>query len=275
MDAASSGRDLKARSLSREDTKGGNPEGVGFAEQVGGQSASADASGTSHVKREEHKDEEAATPGLFSTIKRSLGMGSDAGDVKQNSDGGHGVSGSGTSGLRAGQQQSNSQSQSQSRGLHTSGPVEPSQQSDHVRRQTLGTGKDKPSSLDYMRDVLRDNNRRTRPHNLSDRGRQTAPADAITPNPLFDADKTVAPPRRHPRSDAIRATAEIHEGHDGVGKPSGEWSVAGHASSEYKNVSVQEDPYEVPHDDTDAATKEDSREKKLRYGGLRTKPDLA
>lgn len=71
----------RARS-SGEDTKSGNPEGVGFAEQVGGQSASADsyAAGARSARREEHKDEAAATaaPSLFFTFRRTLGLGSDA-----------------------------------------------------------------------------------------------------------------------------------------------------------------------------------------------------
>lgn len=82
LDAASPNRDLRARLLEREDTKSGNPEGVGFAEQVGGQSASADAyaAGARSATREEHKGEAAATaaPSLFFTFRRTLALGSDA-----------------------------------------------------------------------------------------------------------------------------------------------------------------------------------------------------
>jgi len=260
VDATSRNRDLKAHSLDHD--KSGNPEGVGFEDQVGSQSASADARsgmGSTSDGRKEERDEEAATPGLFSTIKSKLRVGTDAGDVKQNRGGGRGLSGTGTT------------TQTRARGLHSSAAMDPSPHSggvssSDVRKQALGSGKDRPSPVDYMKDVLQDTPGlpSKRPHNLGNcRGYKHA--DATTPNPLFNADKTVSSPKRHPRLDAA-GVAEIHEGHDGVGKPSGEWSVAGHASSEYSNMSAQDDPYESPSDDTDAATKEDSRAKKLRYG---------
>ncbi|TDL29925.1 hypothetical protein BD410DRAFT_780433 [Rickenella mellea] len=90
-DAASSKRNAQPSSAS----SGGNPEGVGFAEQVGGQSASADGPGTS---RKPEKDEEAQSPGLFSSVKKALGLGTTSGDVKQNRGEGRGVTGTGTFG---------------------------------------------------------------------------------------------------------------------------------------------------------------------------------
>ncbi|KAI0043487.1 hypothetical protein FA95DRAFT_1563230 [Auriscalpium vulgare] len=77
--------------------EGGNPERVGFADQVGGQSAHADrlerggeAGGTKGA------EQEAAAPGLFSRVKQVLGMGTSSGDVKQNRGAGGGVTGTGT-----------------------------------------------------------------------------------------------------------------------------------------------------------------------------------
>ncbi|EIN06934.1 hypothetical protein PUNSTDRAFT_53382 [Punctularia strigosozonata HHB-11173 SS5] len=86
VDAASSHRQSQAH---REDV-GANKEGVGFAEQVGG--ASAEGSGASHKG-----GEEASAPGLWSNFKQNLGLGTGPGYLKQNQDGGRGVTGSGTS----------------------------------------------------------------------------------------------------------------------------------------------------------------------------------
>jgi len=67
---------------------------------VGGQSASADSlgkqGGSPDIKRNPERDQEAAAPGLFSTIKSMIGLGTDSGDVKQNRGEGRGVTGTGT-----------------------------------------------------------------------------------------------------------------------------------------------------------------------------------
>jgi hypothetical protein len=94
-DASSSSNPLDAASDNRRETshreKGnsGNPEAIGFQEQIGG--ASAEGSGGEVGGREE-----AQAPGVFSSIKQKLGMSTDAGDIKQNQHGGRGVTGTGT-----------------------------------------------------------------------------------------------------------------------------------------------------------------------------------
>ncbi|KDQ63927.1 hypothetical protein JAAARDRAFT_27593 [Jaapia argillacea MUCL 33604] len=81
--------------------KGGNPEGVGFTDQVGSQSASSPGSGTvgEHGKKGE---EEASAPGFVASVKQALGVGTSAGEVKQNRCGGEGVTGTGTGPRQAG-----------------------------------------------------------------------------------------------------------------------------------------------------------------------------
>ena len=91
----------------------GNPERIGFADQVGGQSAYAtklakggsgvgagSAAGAGEELWEEVEDdrsaEEAASPGMYGTVKQALGMETSADDVKQNRGGGGGVTGTGT-----------------------------------------------------------------------------------------------------------------------------------------------------------------------------------
>ena len=90
-DAATSRSQMKAE---RGDVSG-NPESVGFAEQVGSQSP--------YTKRGEQgqhgstgRQEDTTPPGLFSTIKKNLGLGTTTGQAKQNRDGGKGVTGTGT-----------------------------------------------------------------------------------------------------------------------------------------------------------------------------------
>jgi len=228
MDAASPENAPKTRSASTS----GNPEQVGFAEQVGGQSASADhlgkSGGSESGGRNAQRDEEAATPGVFSTLKRMIGFGTDAGDVKQNRGGGSGVTGTGTFG-------------SPNRKMHTasyasisaSGAGEPTPEVAAVAR---GAEKDRPSSVDYMADVAE---------------RKTEGKGA-----------TVA----HPRA---RSTKEAN----GAAHHSGEWHTAGVGDPNYHNVG-KEEPYEPVRDDTDADSKEDSKKKKLRYGGLDQFPKI-
>ncbi|KAH7887243.1 hypothetical protein F5I97DRAFT_803138 [Phlebopus sp. FC_14] len=73
----------------------GNPERVGFMEQVG--SASATALGDSpEAEARKGGEEEARAPGMFGSVKQALGVGTKGGDVKQNEGGGRGVAGTGT-----------------------------------------------------------------------------------------------------------------------------------------------------------------------------------
>ena len=75
---------------------GGNPEGVGFAEQVGGASASASKEGP-HPTQWEGKggQEESTPPGFVASVKSKLGLGTSADEAKQNRGGGVGVTGTG------------------------------------------------------------------------------------------------------------------------------------------------------------------------------------
>ncbi|KIJ69677.1 hypothetical protein HYDPIDRAFT_22853 [Hydnomerulius pinastri MD-312] len=100
FDAAASRQGAKAPSGAS-----GNREGVGFAEQVG--SASATAGGEFGESTVKGAEEEAQAPGMFSSMKQALGLGTTGDDVKQNKGGGEGVTGTGTNPLK-------------SRGFHTS-----------------------------------------------------------------------------------------------------------------------------------------------------------
>lgn len=99
----------------------GNPEGVGFAEQVGGASAtdSHSASGGQNAAAAEcmHGKQEATPPGFLDSMKSALAFETTSGEVKQNRGGGEGVTGTGTFGGLKGEQRQ------QKRALHTSAPT--------------------------------------------------------------------------------------------------------------------------------------------------------
>ncbi|KAH9833845.1 uncharacterized protein C8Q71DRAFT_673650, partial [Rhodofomes roseus] len=112
LDAASKQRGKQA---TREGLSG-NAEGVGFAEQVG--SASSSGSGGSRNAAEGAGGKEEATPpGFLDAVKSTLGFKTTSGEVKQNRDGGEGVTGTGTfAGLKGEQKQH----KNAGRGFHTS-----------------------------------------------------------------------------------------------------------------------------------------------------------
>lgn len=77
----------------------GNPEGIGFAEQVGSQSATAD-----HLRERQKPpadyegiagQENITPPSLADAVKNKLGLKTTAGEDKQNRGGGEGVTGTG------------------------------------------------------------------------------------------------------------------------------------------------------------------------------------
>lgn len=260
MDVASDSAQSKARSPSN----GGNPEQIGFVEQVGGASSSSNkfdngesqGGGDSRSEgRTAHGDEEAQAPGLLSSLKQAIGLNTNSGDVKQNRGGGSGVTGTGTFG-DSGRKQ----------GLHTSA--------------TAGyhriVEKDAPSPADYMKTVAQDlvESRTTsarqhqRKHNLTHRHRELS-KDLGQNGEAWEravASKmtTVSTPKTLPGGHAPKSNNHV----------SGEWSSAGLGDKQYRNVGVEEEPYEPPADDEDSHSKHDARQKKLRYGGLAKDPEL-
>ena len=73
----------------------GNPEGIGFAEQVGSQSASAHARVLATSREAFSGQENITPPSLTDAVKNKLGLKTTAGEDKQNRGGGEGVTGSG------------------------------------------------------------------------------------------------------------------------------------------------------------------------------------
>ena len=88
LDAGNRGDDTKH--ASREGAIG-NEEGIGFQDQVGG--AAGDRQNLGGGKGDE---EEARSPNIIGAVKQALGVKPKPGEVKQNSGGGRGVTGTGT-----------------------------------------------------------------------------------------------------------------------------------------------------------------------------------
>lgn len=87
LDAANPEKGKKAS----RDGLTGNAEGVGFADQVGSQSASGKASTGEGTNGHEN----ITPPSFADAIKQKLGFGTTAGEAKQNRGGGKGVTGTG------------------------------------------------------------------------------------------------------------------------------------------------------------------------------------
>lgn len=84
------------RKAPRGEKEGGNAERVGFAEQVGGASAHAERMESGEGgEGEKGGKEEAKAPGMLGALKQAVGLGTSAGDVKQNRGSGAGVTGTG------------------------------------------------------------------------------------------------------------------------------------------------------------------------------------
>ncbi|EPQ58865.1 hypothetical protein GLOTRDRAFT_125184 [Gloeophyllum trabeum ATCC 11539] len=103
QDAAT--HDGRAQQAPHKGEFAGNQEGVGMQEQIGGKSAQ----GAGAPGEGKGGQEEASPPGWFAAAKSKLGLGTSAGEVKQNRGGGEGVTGTGTGQRQVGP-----------RGLHTS-----------------------------------------------------------------------------------------------------------------------------------------------------------
>lgn len=86
-----SNRESGGKGASREGATG-NVEGVGFQEQVGG------AAGDRKNQGRKGGEEEAQSPNIVGSVKQALGFKTKAGEVKQNTGGGQGVTGTGTFG---------------------------------------------------------------------------------------------------------------------------------------------------------------------------------
>ncbi|CAL1699903.1 unnamed protein product [Somion occarium] len=100
LDAAASGHQPRHKAAREE--PGGNPEGVGFVDQVGSQSSTANRTKDSDVRGgrpNEHErvggQENITPPSFVDAVKNKLGMKTTSGEDKQNRGGGEGVTGTG------------------------------------------------------------------------------------------------------------------------------------------------------------------------------------
>ena len=261
MDAAPHSSQPKVQSGSTR----GNPEGVGFAEQVGSASSTADmfssggrqGVGGSKAKGCVTKSAEGAySASSLSSLKRALGIKTQDGDDRQS----HAVTGTGTSGGEARKQQ-----------IHTSA-ISAAQ---HGYRRIVE--KDVPNPTACMTNIAHELTEsrlplnRRRNHNLSHRYRELSGEAGRSRtdreeniDPVLLRGTPVSPPKERPGGNVSKPNEHA----------SGEWSTAGFGDKPYRNVGVDEEPYEPPADDEEDHSKVDARHKKLRYGGLAKDPKL-
>ncbi|EED82865.1 predicted protein [Postia placenta Mad-698-R] len=254
----------------------GNPEGVGFAEQVGSASSSADHGlGPSEGKG---GHEESTPPGFLDAVKSKLGFKTTSGEVKQNRGGGEGVTGTGTF---PGTKRSEGRMQ-----MHTSAitrMVDPTkgQPPDSSRKPKDSTHAEQSDHLKHRSETDSDiskgkGNAAAQPslpsHKVHKFGKDTSVPQqrrGFHTSPLrlkqehtaesYFKDVDNSPPKssKTHQVDPSGTGAKVTRPHELV---PGERSDAGSETKEYQTVS-KDKPYDTP------PTQGKESEKKLRYGG--------
>lgn len=254
-----------AHQASRSDVSG-NPENIGFADQVGSQSASADRDATSSADEGKAGNENVTPPSFLDAVKNKLGMKTTAGEDKQNRGGGAGVTGTGRSAERAFSTSAVSRADRTTQGqapASSRAPQEPThgEQNPHLKHKAAserdsgkGNAAEHPSlpSKQYN-DKSNGTPKQSRSFSTSAR----VHAEKHTAETYFkDVDDSPASGKVH-QVDSSSTGAAVQEAN---GPTTGEYSRSGVGSKEYETVS-KGDPYDVP---PSAGAEKDQ---KLRYGG--------
>lgn len=264
-DAASGhkGKQAQRRGLS------GNPEGVGFAEQVG----SASASEEKHPEEGKGATEDSTPPGVVGALKSKLGLGTSTEEVKQNRGGGGGVTGTGSFGKQDGGRRQMHVSAvawaDQTKGQAPAASREPkdctySEQNEHLhhRRDTesasegKGNAAQQPSLPSHKFDdkAKKENTQQRRAFHSSARRLETKhTADSY----FKDVDDTPPQSSKTHQVDPSGTGAQVTRPNE---PHTGEFADTGAQSKEYDTTSTEK-PYDTP------PTQGEGREEKLRYGG--------
>ncbi|KZT06461.1 uncharacterized protein LAESUDRAFT_700258 [Laetiporus sulphureus 93-53] len=266
LDAASQEPGKKA---SREGLSG-NPEGVGFAEQVG--SASTFASDGASAEEGKGGQEESTPPGFFDAVKSKLGFQTTSGEVKQNRGGGEGVTGTGTfARLKENEHR---------RGLHTSAVArmaDPTKgqapdasrqpkdrtyadQNDHLKHrsqsdpapsQGKGNAAEQPSLPSHQfRDKTHNASQKRMLHTSARRLEEKHTTETYSK----DVDNSPPSSKKTHQVDPSGTGAQVVRPNEPV---TGEFSRAGPNTEEYETVDKR-NPYDLPGKEKD---------EKFRYGG--------
>jgi len=264
LDAASGAKGKKAS----QEGLSGNQEGVGFAEQVGG----ASSSGQRNAGEGAGGKEEATPPGFLDAVKSTLGFKTTSGEVKQNRDGGEGVTGTGTFGGLKGEQKQNKHA---GRGFHTSARAA-------MATDTTTTGQAPGASRQPKDRTYADQNEHLN-HREADSSRESKGKGNAAEKPSLPSHKASSSQRRSFHTSARRLeqkhtaesyfkdvddsppqsskTHQVDSSDNKVATPNdlepGETSDMGSQTKEYQTVDKDE-PYDIPGKE---------EEQKLNHGG--------
>ncbi|OCH94471.1 hypothetical protein OBBRIDRAFT_789159 [Obba rivulosa] len=267
----------------------GNPEGVGFADQVGSQSSSASVhEGRSTVHQSMGGQEESTPPGIVEAVKSKLGMETTPGDVKQNRDGGVGVTGTGVMSWAKnsvkGRREIHWSAVSRA-GTTTKGqaPVESrkpkdstyGEQNSHLKHRSEGEpdhgrGNAAPEpklpshQLHESRSEVSGEKQPKRTFMTSAHACQDKDKDKTNHTAesyLKDVDSTPPQSTKTHTVDGGETSASVVRPYEPNESPTGQYSRAGPHTSEYQTVN-KEEPYDIP------PSKGEDKDKKLRYGNM-------
>ncbi|KAH8092478.1 hypothetical protein BXZ70DRAFT_951091 [Cristinia sonorae] len=248
----------------------GNPEGVGFVEQVGSHSSSAKKDASAASSEGFSGKENITPPSFVDAVKNKLGMKTSAGQDKQNRGGGVGVTGTGKSAFstsawagkdatttgqapeasRQPKERTNadqnahlkhrasaSQDGKQGKGNAAENPTLPSHQFNDKKPKSAGAG---TRGFSTSVSVLDKSSGHTAESYFKD-------VDSVPPN----SSKT------H-QVDSSSAGAQVQRANE---PQTGQFSESGPGDKEYQTMSKQGQPYDTP------PSSGSEKEQKLRYGG--------
>ncbi|TCD60281.1 hypothetical protein EIP91_010433 [Steccherinum ochraceum] len=257
----------------------GNPEGVGFVEQVGSHSASAQK-GSSSWGQEGFSGQENITPPSFvDAIKNKIGLKTTAGEDKQNRGGGEGVTGSGKPMFDTGKRLLWTSAVLQKDNTKGQAPKESRQpkdktnadQNDHLQhrssaskggKQGKGNAAENPTLPSHQFD---DKGSKSKQGPSGARGFATSASLAAEGKSEHTADSYSKDVDSAPPSSAkthqVDTSATGAKVQPATEPQTGEFAQKGPENKEYETVSKQGQPYDIP------PSEGSENDQKLRYGG--------
>ncbi|KAI0691390.1 hypothetical protein BC835DRAFT_1360672 [Cytidiella melzeri] len=258
----------------------GNQEGVGFADQVGSQSASGSGDHAKPGSAEGRGGEENITPPSFAdAVKSKLGFKTTAGEDKQNRGGGKGVTGTGNvtydRAKRTMHTSAGLSMPANTKGQAPEGSQQPknktyADQNAHLKHKSRASAPDsgkgnaakdpKLPSHEVQGVTSKSSNAQKRGFYTSAVALKDDKEGAHTAESYFkDVDDTQPVNSKMHQVDSSSETASV--AHANEHPVTGQSSKSGAGSREYESIGKDEHPYDTP------PTKGSESEQKLRYGG--------
>ncbi|KAI0782585.1 hypothetical protein C8Q75DRAFT_795841 [Abortiporus biennis] len=271
LDAASLSKGQKAS----HDGLTGNPEGVGFVDQVGSQSASSNKRDRAATFEGLTGDENITPPSFTDALKSKLGFKTTAGEDKQNRGGGEGVTGTGIPRFDSGKRLFSTSAIA--RGDHTTTGEAPNasrqpkertfgEQNSHLKHRSSSTGVNSGQGNAAPEPTLPSHHRKdklssTQSRTFSTSARRLQDEEHNAETYFKDVDDSPPTSAKTHQVDSGETGASIQRPHESL---TGQYSRAGSQTNEYQTMD-REHPYDVPPSDGDV------KQQTLRYG---TQPNM-